>query len=376
MGRGKKNRRYQITKEMTTREPSGGKIPLPPLPDFRAQKKALGQALAECPWDELRFIYQEHLLVWKLSKPHLIPVSEEELTSNNPKLARAKVEEQLYQNMALGPVSAPTRRSIVQHLESLGGGMKITFMAGAGKTSYFYTVGFASVGGKELMMKDIHKSLFHSSMVQHGFKRAYERHKEGYPIKADGRIVVGDLAFMARAPDPTEAMFLKTSQTVEASCLYGVGGYDILLLEAVAVQKDSPTEVVTREEVALLALGGENLGDIKGFKALGPDPQLASCGMCGGVWDAADKESSRRLLQCSACKDIYYCSQECQRLHWPKHKPTCRLGKKEWSKQIAAQSEAPFIQEVIQAHDKATEVEKVGKEFSALQKKKHHQSKS
>jgi len=34
---------------------------------------------------------------------------------------------------------------------------------------------------------------------------------------------------------------------------------------------------------------------------------------------------SKDLMSCSRCKVVYYCSKECQRLHWKKHKQECAM---------------------------------------------------
>jgi hypothetical protein len=41
------------------------------------------------------------------------------------------------------------------------------------------------------------------------------------------------------------------------------------------------------------------------------------CWTCLGI--------SAELLRCSACKKTYYCSIECQRKDWKKHKPRCKF---------------------------------------------------
>ena len=33
------------------------------------------------------------------------------------------------------------------------------------------------------------------------------------------------------------------------------------------------------------------------------------------------------LLQCSACQSVHYCSVQCQKAHWPKHKVLCKAIK-------------------------------------------------
>lgn len=43
---------------------------------------------------------------------------------------------------------------------------------------------------------------------------------------------------------------------------------------------------------------------------------LSECSTC--------KKPFLKLLKCGGCKNITYCSQECQKLDWPKHKLTCK----------------------------------------------------
>ena len=124
----------------------------------------------------------------------------------------------------------------------------------------------------------------------------------------------------------------------------------------------------------MLALGVE---EIKGYKAIGPNAQLEACGWCGGVWDAADK-SNPRLLKCSGCKGIYYCSKNCQALHWPKHTSTCQLSTKERDEQRRVQALGTFT-EVFETLQEVAGVDlsQVDKEWKDLRKKKKRdQSKS
>jgi len=45
------------------------------------------------------------------------------------------------------------------------------------------------------------------------------------------------------------------------------------------------------------------------------------------VCKKCDKQSSseKRFPRCSACKQVRYCSKECQRLDWKKHRPECKF---------------------------------------------------
>lgn len=50
----------------------------------------------------------------------------------------------------------------------------------------------------------------------------------------------------------------------------------------------------------------------------------SSADACATCSRKAAKESGGKLLACSQCKTTRYCSQECQKSHWPTHKTSCK----------------------------------------------------
>lgn len=43
------------------------------------------------------------------------------------------------------------------------------------------------------------------------------------------------------------------------------------------------------------------------------------CASCGAL--------PEKLKNCSRCRTVWYCSEDCQRRHWPLHKGHCKLSK-------------------------------------------------
>mmetsp|Transcript_2160 Transcript_2160/g.3108 ORF Transcript_2160/g.3108 Transcript_2160/m.3108 type:complete len:159 (-) Transcript_2160:140-616(-) len=57
-----------------------------------------------------------------------------------------------------------------------------------------------------------------------------------------------------------------------------------------------------------------------------------ACNFCQKPEKLMRKETGERLLTCSRCKSIYYCSKRCQAADWPRHKKAeCRPVQKKAS---------------------------------------------
>merc|ERR1712046_188010 len=51
-----------------------------------------------------------------------------------------------------------------------------------------------------------------------------------------------------------------------------------------------------------------------------PDVIIPSCALCGITKDSTE---CSKLLRCTGCKKMYYCSREHQKTHWKAHKYIC-----------------------------------------------------
>uniref|UniRef100_A0A6B2LJE1 MYND-type domain-containing protein n=1 Tax=Arcella intermedia TaxID=1963864 RepID=A0A6B2LJE1_9EUKA len=52
-------------------------------------------------------------------------------------------------------------------------------------------------------------------------------------------------------------------------------------------------------------------------------PATASPPQLGNTCSFCNKQGVKLSL-CSICKSVQYCNKDCQRSHWPKHKPNCK----------------------------------------------------
>ena len=87
-------------------------------------------------------------------------------------------------------------------------------------------------------------------------------------------------------------------------------------------------------------------------------PAPKSCAECGHV---SDEDCSK----CSACKTVAYCSADCQRKHWPIHKPDClRAQGKDVSEKVAAKAQRKVEEKAaLERSHKSKECEQVKKQF-------------
>jgi hypothetical protein len=69
--------------------------------------------------------------------------------------------------------------------------------------------------------------------------------------------------------------------------------------------------------------------------------------------------------KCGACQAVYYCSRECQKLHWPEHKIFCGSFKRGYSPKITSYSAAEYLQKMCndpEFRDSQTTTEKLLRE--------------
>ena len=74
-------------------------------------------------------------------------------------------------------------------------------------------------------------------------------------------------------------------------------------------------------------------------------PQKESCLKCG----AATTKAGNPLLRCSKCKTVNYCSPDCQKKDWKKHKQMCKQVQEEGKQ---AQDEGKQVQDEGVGDDK------------------------
>lgn len=88
-----------------------------------------------------------------------------------------------------------------------------------------------------------------------------------------------------------------------------------------------------------------------------------------------DKACNGLPLRCSGCKQVYYCSQDCQKKAWPTHKPSCKPATKtaappsgsQGTPAAPAASATPPVPVAEPAAEKTEEVEKTEKAGEAGQ---------
>eukprot|EP00978_Attheya_sp_CCMP212_P012762 scaffold31898_cov47-Attheya_sp.AAC.2 len=222
----------------------------------------------------------------------------------------------------LGPLS--------NQLRSMGG-MKVTPVLGDGKLrlcAFAYTCGFTAVGGRELLIRNVHRSMVSPSIVGRLFNFLYKRHNDGHPLIHGSTIQVGDIAYKVETPaDSVEATLIKASKTLEPSRLYGLAGYNILLIIPVGTRSaDAHDEnrATTHEEVIALARGFAP--DDGGFR---PEPNAAKLRIYAWCKKSMAALENKQLKKCSGCNNSFYCSREHQKLHWKQHKRDCMRSKEE-----------------------------------------------
>ena len=74
------------------------------------------------------------------------------------------------------------------------------------------------------------------------------------------------------------------------------------------------------------AVDVQNTGNTSSTASVGTGPGFCKCcGHCGELSDALGNRKPSNLKLCDGCHTMSYCSRECQRADWAKHKGMCKL---------------------------------------------------
>lgn len=259
----------------------------------------LRRALKNCSFDRLRRLYHENRTIITLVANKKL-VTESDMDKNSGRV-RKKMEAHLLEALATERLNSQYTSQKLQHLKGMGG-MQIAAVEGKGATSFVYTCGFTELRGKELLLQNVHRSMLDKGAEQ--FNYFYQRLKKGGDPLGDGHTIAdaAGMSYIARAPTDEEAIFLKASKMLEATRLYGLKGYDLLLIVPVGCHSKSGVEegiYATREETLNLAKGL----DINGFKANQESAKpLEICAWC----HKTTTDEGTPLSKCASCKKKYY----------------------------------------------------------------------
>jgi tetratricopeptide (TPR) repeat protein len=106
-----------------------------------------------------------------------------------------------------------------------------------------------------------------------------------------------------------------------ALALQTIGDMDGARVAAASALKHEPSSMIYKQTVMELQGKGPLGGNSKGKPPLGCTPDLRHCASCS--------QASGNMKKCSRCKQVAYCSVECQNAHWQaSHKAECRKLRK------------------------------------------------
>lgn len=132
-----------------------------------------------------------------------------------------------------------------------------------------------------------------------------------FGVGGEGRFMLFACCISAYSLQTIEPLRLGADQTLT----YLVGVTELQSMDAPSVIPKSFIRLASRCWV-----DGKPPGDAIEVRTI----QIASCGnpSCSHT---ADSPSAVKILSCTRCREVGYCSVECQKTHWPKHKPFCLL---------------------------------------------------
>eukprot|EP00978_Attheya_sp_CCMP212_P004804 scaffold10586_cov46-Attheya_sp.AAC.2 len=284
----------------------------------------LKNALRKCSFDRIRAIYP---YMWPMIEI-LSKQKERRITDtamdDDPVTTRAIIESQLISLSGIEPYPPMLRNQIKNQIRSMGG-IKISIAKNVEQRlcAYASTCGFTAVGGKELLIQNVHRSVISISIIGPLFYRLYDRHTEGHPLAHGQEFQFEEIVYKVEAPDRIEATLIKASKMLEPTGIYGLAGFNILLIIPIGTGTrlaDAPENRSSTHEEDI-TLTNEWLTDDVPFRS---EPNPAKLRLC--AWCHKSKvglENNNPMKKCADCNNSFYCSREHQKIHWKEHKTDC-----------------------------------------------------
>mmetsp|Transcript_4806 Transcript_4806/g.6987 ORF Transcript_4806/g.6987 Transcript_4806/m.6987 type:complete len:301 (-) Transcript_4806:172-1074(-) len=114
---------------------------------------------------------------------------------------------------------------------------------------------------------------------------------------------------------------VKESLDVMREYMFNYGDLDSKRPHIIRYQQLNKTD---QEMFDLFREGVFTSSSTNGRGGAGADAMCIACIMCGVPNNVQQSEGGKRLRNCSACLNAWYCSKECQKKHWPHHKKLCK----------------------------------------------------
>eukprot|EP00518_Triparma_eleuthera_P007688 CAMPEP_0182477214 /NCGR_PEP_ID=MMETSP1319-20130603/30526_1 /TAXON_ID=172717 /ORGANISM="Bolidomonas pacifica, Strain RCC208" /LENGTH=382 /DNA_ID=CAMNT_0024678401 /DNA_START=170 /DNA_END=1316 /DNA_ORIENTATION=- len=183
-----------------------------------------------------------------------------------------------------------------------------------------YSVGFTSLNRPEIIIKNVHKTFMTNVLAV--FQRIYDIIKAGTDFSAGHGISSNLVKYCVARPSESELRQLQKEFLGQACTLYGaVPCYELLVTNALIglCQSDPQPQSIPNCTVPVRI-----------------EP-LRCCALCARLSSTAPAFTKTKLMKCSSCKEVSYCSKACQKKDWKRaHKAICEASAARLQQQLAA----------------------------------------
>ena len=183
------------------------------------------------------------------------------------------------------------------------------------KVGFVYSIGFTVIGGREILIRNIHSSLFNSAASV--IDSLFTDQLNGDPLLDGQNAMSRNIMFQAKYPDLCETAELQASVLCLASTVFGPDNYEVVELFPIFASK-----------------GTSKQKECEKFEDRWAQPtfwgKIHACDHygCGNL----STMEGITLKNCARCKTVCYCSTKCQKKSWKQHKETCTFLQKQMKK--------------------------------------------